>query len=163
MHAHAGWVVSRERSRSAYLRSYGARLAAASSFTLGSGRSRRIVGGINMIQRVKSSVAQRFDSTLAVESELVPLTLADDDSPRSLSPPSASMDGRRVGGGSMEGRELAYAGSASDTVMAWPAAADAKLSGKGSPNSTVNTVRLASASSGLRSNALFCLALLRYP
>ncbi len=38
-----------------------------------------------MLQRVKSNVAHRFDSTRAAESELVPLTLADDNSPRSAS------------------------------------------------------------------------------
>ncbi len=93
-----------------------------------------------MIQRVRSNVAQRFDSTRAAESELVPLTLVDDDSPRSLS----SLDSPRVqlrstasAGGGLQGKRLTYAGSASDTVLAWPAAADAKMShGRApSPNS----------------------------
>ena len=105
---------------------------------------------VAMIQRVKSSVEQRFDSTRAEESELVPLTLADDsDSPRSMgsssldTPPASATGGggaRGLGfmsaprgggsGGGLQGKKLAYAGSVSDTVMAWPAAADAKVAGR---------------------------------
>lgn len=43
-----------------------------------------------------------------------------------------------TGGGGLQGRRLTYAGSASDTVLAWPAAADAKMSQRreaSSPNS----------------------------
>lgn len=106
-----------------------------------------------MIQRVKANVAQRFDSTRAAESELVPLTLADDDSPRSMSSldsPSFSVGNK---GGGLQGKRLTYVGSPSDTMLSWPAAADAKMS----------QTRSSSPNDEVRAQLLYILAWLRIP
>ena len=113
--------------------------------------------GYPMIQRVKANVAQRFDSTRASESELVPLTLVDDDSPRSMSSldsPSSSMGNK---GNGLEGKRLTYVGTPSDTMLSWPAAADAKMSKtrSSSPNDEVR------AAPGLRPSVVYIVGLVQ--
>ena len=97
-----------------------------------------------MLHRVSSEVKQRFDSSRADDSELVPLTLADDDgsplagsssgSSPGFTPSRFSTPGNSGGAAAtgLQGKKLAYAGSVSDLNFGSERERqDAKYAGRG--------------------------------